>query len=273
MAGCPPFMAEVLHGLGSRGIVTGIVQSSSPIWQSVTPDAFAAARPSLLTGMVELWLADLDALQDWADAHAPWLAPTERQRAARITHRVTRAHFETSRVVLRGVLAQHLGMHPCDISLRSAPHGKPELAAEYHDLRCNWSHSRNLFLLAITRGTEVGVDIEAPRSVARAAQLANKVFSSAEIALLQDGINTSAAARDALFLTVWTRKEALLKMHGSGFTVSARDFHVGAEPSGQTGAATVRSVQLPWPGHAAVALETTDPVAVRGFILGSLPGL
>ncbi|NDD75659.1 MAG: 4-phosphopantetheinyl transferase family protein, partial [Gammaproteobacteria bacterium] len=62
------------------------------------------------------------------------------------------------------------------------------------------------------------------------------------------------AARDALFVRLWTRKESLLKARGTGFVGGARDFDVRDDEVGEF---RVRSLSLPIPGVAALTLPQT----------------
>jgi len=97
-------------------------------------------------------------------------------------------------------------------------HGKPRFPAPFDDLGFNWSHSGDVALFAIGRGSpgfELGVDIERVRPRARALELATRFFAPDETAML------AALPADALldgFLRLWTAKEAVLKAHGGGLS-------------------------------------------------------
>lgn len=266
-------MTQVLHGRRLRGIVQTIVQSGATSWLSVSPDTSVSARTAVSDPTIDVWLADLDALQAWAAPYANWLDATERQRADRLRHESLHARYITSRVLLRGVLGAEMGIDPRDISFAVTAHGKPQIDAGQAALSCNWSHSRNLLLLGIARETSIGVDVEAPRVIERAARLGERVFSVAENLALHQAAALSKAQRDTAFATIWTRKEALLKMYGHGFSVPARDFHVGADPQSdiQLDDARVKSLPLPCRGHAAIAWQGSADKVIRCFLLGHAP--
>lgn len=116
------------------------------------------------------------------------------------------------------------------------PHGKPFVSADDHGpLHFNLSHHRRgdgpaVWVLGVSRAGAVGVDIESLRAVPHAERLAQRVFSTDECGELAAAAAESAAERDRVFLCGWTRKEALLKAIGDGFTRPARVLHVGTTP-------------------------------------------
>jgi phosphopantetheinyl transferase len=107
----------------------------------------------------------------------------ERARAQRITFAADRARFVLRRGVRRALLAAHPG---AELSVSSTP---------------------GEVVVAVARGTRVGVDVERPCGGRE--RLFARVFSAREQAALEAG-----AAR---FDTLWTRKEAVLKLLGIGF--------------------------------------------------------
>jgi 4'-phosphopantetheinyl transferase len=92
-------------------------------------------------------------------------------------------------------------------------HGKPYLAEPSGlDLRFNLSHTDGLALVALARGREVGVDVEAARSGRRAQGIADRWFTEAEAEQIR-----TAADPDAAFYRLWARKEAYLKATAEGY--------------------------------------------------------
>ena len=108
-------------------------------------------------------------------------------------------------------------------ALRVGRNGKPFLAAvgggNGRDIRFNLSHSGGAAVVAVAWGVEVGVDVEALRSVSRGREIARRFFSSRELAGL-DAV--SVGERDAAFLRLWTRYEASVKAHGFGVWGASR---------------------------------------------------
>jgi 4'-phosphopantetheinyl transferase len=105
----------------------------------------------------------------------------------------------SAELALPEVLAAHAGVDPGDIRVDRAEGGKPFLAAPPGDLHFNLSHSGELAFIAVARGREVGVDVEAIRPLEHARRIAERVF-----------------IEEADFFRNWARREALLKATGAG---------------------------------------------------------
>jgi 4'-phosphopantetheinyl transferase len=194
-----------------------------PVW-GMPPD-----RPSIGAQDVHIWLADLD-LQgsdttQWMDS----LAPDEQARAARFYFERDRRRFVVGRAVLRSILGRYLGIGPSRLAFSYGPHGKPMLAGCCGDaaLRFNLSHSHGLALVAVTRSSEVGVDLERIRPLADMQQIAERCFSSQESAMLQ---SLPSDRRSEGFFSCWTRKEAFLKALGDGLARPLDTFAVSFLP-------------------------------------------
>lgn len=132
---------------------------------------------------LHLWRAWLDS-PDWPGAAG--LPPVERERAGRLLRAGARRRWVASRWALRGVLGRYLGQEPAEIGLRLAERGKPLLLDAGSHLRFNLSHSRELALIAVAAGREVGVDVQ------------------------------RIGVRPAAFYAEWTQREAIAKCHGTG---------------------------------------------------------
>lgn len=97
--------------------------------------------------------------------------------------------------------------------LQRDEHGRPSLPVE-GGLDLSISHAGRCWLLAISgNGRRLGVDIESPRPLPRAQQLAERYFDPTEAAQLA-GLSESARVR--AFLRLWCAREAILKAHGRG---------------------------------------------------------
>ncbi|WP_460450049.1 4'-phosphopantetheinyl transferase family protein [Alsobacter sp. SYSU BS001988] len=190
----------------------------------------------------------------WA-AGAERLAPEERIRAEAISHPATARAFVAGRALARTCMARLLGLAPGKIPIAIDERSKPTLALPTR-LRFNLSHSDEHVALALTLGAEVGVDLEPTAPPDRDA-VAEVVMTPAELeaflAIPPDG-------RDAAFLKLWTRKEAVMKAGGTGFSVDPRLLTVGTGPIrglvAMPGfAAPFALADLPGPIAAAVALH------------------
>ena len=118
---------------------------------------------------VALWHADLDRLAPRLEGLRSCLSDPERLRADRFRFEHDRRRFATCRVLLRWLLARELDGDPSAIEFCYGPFGKPELHMPVSPpLMFNVSHSDGQALIAVTRGAQVGVDIERMRQVTSA---------------------------------------------------------------------------------------------------------
>lgn len=121
-----------------------------------------------------------------------------------------------ARQALGAVLGRYLEAKPEEIELRLGPHGKPALALSEEPLRFNLSHSGELALIGVTRGREIGVDVEGIDRGRDVLALAPRALGPAEAAAIR---KLPAAARSAAFHAAWTRREAIAKCLGVGLGV------------------------------------------------------
>ena len=179
---------------------------------------------------VHVWLANLDQpdatqIQQLAQA----LAPDEQHRAARFYRERDRRRFTAARGILRTLLGHYLHAPPAALQFTYGPRGKPALAAPFatRHVHFNLSHSHSLALYAITRGRELGIDIEYMRQLDDAEAIAERFFSPRERAALR---TLPAAQRHQAFFTCWTRKEAYIKATGDGLSLPLHSFDVSFLP-------------------------------------------
>ena len=182
--------------------------------------------PVLGDDEVQVWRIDLAAAQELAESFGATLTPDERERAERFRDVAHRTRFVGVRGWLRTLLAAYLGELPADLRFRYGPHGKPALAsANPDDLRFNLSHSGRTALLAVSRGREVGVDLEARRGDKM--RLAERFFAADEVVRLRA---MPPDAREHAFYGCWTRKEAFVKARGEGLSLPLHRFAVAVAP-------------------------------------------
>ena len=175
----------------------------------------------MTTDEVHIWQTRAGRPED-VQAAFELLDGAERARALR--YRLRRAHdlFVTARALLRQALGHHLGISSAAVALRYGKHGKPELAEE-SDFRFNLSHSGDTAVLAVSRGREVGIDVEDTSREVDALGLARRFFSRAEAAWV---LSHPSELFQAAFFTCWTGKEAYLKARGDGLLFPLDAFEV-----------------------------------------------
>ncbi len=189
-------------------------------WPRQVPEAVA----ELPAGVTAVWAADLDPPADQVARYAALLTPEEAARAARFHFARDRRRFSVARGVLRRLLGATLGVRAGSVVLQSGAQGKPALAGGA--LQFNVSHSGGVGLFAFCRDMAVGVDVEQVRPMPDALALAGRFFAPEERQLLQA---TAPDARDAVFLRIWTCKEAFIKALGEGLSHPLDAFSVGLD--------------------------------------------
>jgi 4'-phosphopantetheinyl transferase len=200
--------------------------------------------PLMLDGeTVHVWHARLDQFADQASRMRHLLSADERDRAERFHFPQDREHFIVARALLRIVLSRYLDTPPHQLSFSYSSYGKPALAGESErdSLRFNVSHSRGIALYAITRGREVGVDVEFVRQDVVGESIAEHFFSAQEVASLR-ALPTELQAQ--AFFNCWTRKEAFIKAKGQGLSFPLDQFDVSLVPQEPAALLSIRNNPL-----------------------------
>jgi 4'-phosphopantetheinyl transferase len=194
-----------------------------------------SALPSSARGPYELgpgeacvWAAALDLDENRLRALDGVLSSDERARAGRFVVPLHGKRFVAARGILRTILARSMGMEPAAIGFSYGPRGKPFLspAARRDEIRFNMSHAADRALIAVTKGREIGVDIESIGERPFEAEVVRRFFSPREGVALR---SKPEAARAGMFATFWARKEACLKASGLGISFPLASFDVSGE--------------------------------------------
>ena len=156
------------------------------------------------------------------------LSPDERERAARFCFAGQRERFVLARSFLRVVLSRYGAGRPKEIRLSYGPKGKPALVSGA-GLEFNLSHSGDVALVAVARGSAVGIDVERIRPNPNGCTIASRFFSPREAEALR---RVPAAETSAAFYRCWTRKEAYVKARGEGLSLPLDSFEVSLEMRG-----------------------------------------
>ncbi|GLQ46108.1 hypothetical protein GCM10007862_11590 [Dyella lipolytica] len=205
-------------------------------------------------------LFDSAAWAAYAHMADEWLDANERARAARFHFERDYLAYVMAHAIWRIALSVCLGTETDRVPLTHTSNGQPQLPGT--SLSTSLSHSGNYVAMAICGAPTVGIDIEQspPRIVLD--DLLTTICTPAEAAALQE---LPPAARTQTLLTLWTRKEALLKAFGVGLaqapaTLSAMSDEPVAPPAQAVGPwpCRVRTLEVPFDCVGALAA----PVAV-----------
>ncbi len=148
------------------------------------------------------------------------------------------ARYAGAHAAVRRILADHylggspaairFGRHRC-LRCDDRTHGRPRVVMPATRLEFSLSRSGPHWLLAVTAGGQVGVDIEQRGEF--------DIGGTAEVALSDDERTALRAAGDErdrqdIFFRAWTRKEAVLKAVGVGIVADLRRLDVRPERYG-----------------------------------------
>ena len=194
------------------------MQTVSPMLKPPLQWPAGPIRPQLPPGEIHLWRATLNNPARLAAAEAI-LSRDEILRSRRFAFEPDRSRFIAAHGALRMVLGLYLSAEPETLEFHTAANGKPALIQTFTDIRFNLSHSADLALIAVTRGREVGVDVERVQRGIHFDQIVEHYFEPAEAWELR---TSPPHERVSKFFDLWTRKEACLKADGSGLVGNPR---------------------------------------------------
>lgn len=191
--------------------------------------------PPLAAGVVHVWGWSLcpepaQTIDSCLAEASKILCPAELARALKLTSTPHRKRFLTAHIGMRQILGRYLLCEPATVMFETGFYGKPCLSGAdrgWSNLRFNLSHSRDLALLAVSEGNEVGIDVEFIRPISE--NISQRFFTAAETAAMAA---TPEGQRMAQFYALWTCKEAFLKGIGSGITGGLDKFSVSLPSQG-----------------------------------------
>ena len=244
-------------------------------------ELIATAGWSVPIGMedqtIHVWGFSLDGILSFVERCRSWLSEDERGRADRLIRRQDHVRFVLAHGGLRAVLSRYLGIGPDLLDLYRSEGGKPSLTRESRGqptITFNMSHAHGRALIAVSKGQEVGVDLERIRSDIEVAKLSERFFAPSEHATI---IQSAQEQRAARFFRYWVAKEAVLKAQGLGLrALSQCEILLGADgvgaevlvpvgsPLHNNGKVRFLSCGEGW--EAAVAAQGVDWVAQCGLV-------
>lgn len=180
----------------------------------------------LRPGEIHLWQVfhERDPHPALREEYGALLSAEERAREARFHFEPDRYRYRVTRALVRRALGGYLGIDPRACQFTDNGHGRPSIAnppGEDASLRFNLSHTRDLIVLAVTRGREIGVDVERMRGNLHTLDLAANYFADFES---QHVAAAAASERDDLFYQFWTLKESYIKARGLGLSIPLGKF-------------------------------------------------
>ncbi|MFZ4826285.1 MAG: 4'-phosphopantetheinyl transferase family protein [Phototrophicaceae bacterium] len=177
------------------------------IWRaSLQPDAISLVRSQLALNVAEL------------------------EKANRQYFDRDRVRSILARGYLRRILAKYLAMEACEIQFNYTEKGKPFVVGSQNPLGLtfNISHSANMFVCAVAKNRQVGIDVEQIREIRTLngmIRIALSTKEQASFALLPKQDQLFA------FFNSWTSKEAYLKAIGMGIAFGLQAVEVVFDPA------------------------------------------
>ena len=174
--------------------------------------------PPLRHDTIHIWRIALAESEARIEHFRSLLTARECERADRFLFDEHRRRFIVSRGQLRVLLGLYIDVAPRLVDFQYTNLGKPYFANDVSDpyIQFNFTNSSDWALLAVTLGTELGIDMERIREMSDMEGLARRFFAQPEIdAIVQ---HPGQKKRQQAFFRCWTRKEAFLKAIGAGLT-------------------------------------------------------
>jgi phosphopantetheinyl transferase len=199
-------------------------------------------------GSLHLWLVHPEILE--AQSRTPDLGrlhASESARLAAMSDEKQRVAYAARHLVLRRLLAAYTGVPAADLAFHVLPGGKPVLAYGMDGPHFSISSSQGYLLAALSWDQPVGADLEAIRTDVGVRSVSQQYFSPVELGTLAA---EPEAGRLMRFFQIWTRKEALLKLHGLGLNGLAQL----KDPACPLNKAWIEDLQLPHGLAGSVAL-------------------
>lgn len=179
----------------------------------------------LQPGNIHLYYTCLEKVRDRAliDQYHRILSPAESETISKIKSEKKRHESLVTKALARFVLSRCCRVAPEAVRFCVNRHGKPALLSGVTPLPVffNLSHCPGLVGCAVALDADVGIDMEDQNRRVNL-NLARRFFSEPEIMQLEKIKDT--AGRQAMFLQLWTLKEAYIKAVGKGLSLGLDHF-------------------------------------------------
>ena len=165
--------------------------------------------------------------------------------------------FLHSRSAVRKISSLYTGKTPLSFQIELSPNGKP-FFVNYPDIFFNISHSQTALAVAFSRN-EIGFDIENINRRRNSLGIAKRFFTKREIELCD---RANQASSD-IFLRIWTAKEAMLKLSGTGISGGLNSAVYLNESSGQFKETPIFMHRVQWQDYLGCAASFDPKESVK----------
>ena len=162
---------------------------------------------------VHVWQASLNCVSGFYH----YLSTEEKLKAERFRIQRDKQRYIISHGILRYILGMYIGCEPSFLKFERREYGKPWLTSQNLEISItfNMTYSKDIVCFIISRGNEVGIDIERINDDFECYRIAKLYFTPKEVAYLR---LLPREKQIKSFFILWTRKEALLKALGTGLS-------------------------------------------------------
>ena len=215
------------------------------------PAANFKIDPNILNyGQFDVWRAK-------GNPDSNLLSPEELERLHAISSQNARQTFLLSRCAIISIVKYYTKNCDFILELHTHPGGKPFLI-NLPDLHFSLSHTGSEVALVFSR-SPVGFDMEKSDRRTDFLALAKRFFTAAELA----GIVATGMDSGSSFLELWTAKEAILKLEGTGISGGLDRARILSELEGDLDGRRIHLHRIEWPGLIGKLASFEKPVAVR----------
>ncbi len=167
--------------------------------------------PILPPGELHLWQVSMSIAPDTFVEFKSALTEKELAKVPFFKFRQAKDSYVISQGALRTLLSGYLGIAPNLVKIGRRRKGKP-YSIDDPGLYFNMSNSGKFVVIAFSRDSEVGIDIEKIRPLHDLDDMISRNFTSREIRF----ITARTEERISRFFRLWTVKESYLKAIGEG---------------------------------------------------------
>lgn len=168
---------------------------------------------------LQIWNIPLFLPDSLYEGYLEELTDNEKTRALQFRFDKHRRRYIVSHVAMRRILAQQLYIPKEEVQIHTQDRGKPYIPT--NQIYFNLSHSEEMAVLAVSRISNVGIDIEYLNSNIDTLEIAKRFFHPLEYEQLK---NINLESRKKYFYYCWTGKEAFLKTTGLGVSENLKSF-------------------------------------------------
>jgi 4'-phosphopantetheinyl transferase len=208
-----------------------IENQGSPSRNGITQKFAELPAQPLKDSDLHIWRASLSGSPDELSYFDSLLSMDEKARAERFYFERDRNRYVFGRGILRTLLGNYLRQEASKITFVYGLYGKPAIGSMHSNktLQFNLAHSNEWAVYVFGWDQPLGIDLEHIRPMPDVDDLAERVFSASESALIHSLFDDQ---KWETFFTIWTCKEAFLKARGSGLTIPLDQFEVSPNANG-----------------------------------------